>query len=187
MVRSRPLRLLLLLVLWSHALESHSEAPHRQVALVDEACELACSVDQSSKVMVLQWSRPELDRSGYLLFYRHPHIQSHYQHPDYRARVQLKDQGLDHGDLSLVLKNVTLKDSGTYECRLMLEDKMWRRTTVQLTVIDAPEKRADRVDRSRVPLPAAALLLMMLILMTLCVVVLKRRARQPDGAQTEEV
>ncbi|KAJ0055632.1 hypothetical protein NL108_006498 [Boleophthalmus pectinirostris] len=135
MVRSRPFRLLLLPVLWSHALGSPTKASHRQVAtMVGEDCELPCSVDPSSKVLVLQWSRPDLDHSGYLLFYRHPRVQSHYQHPNYRARVQPKDPGLDRGDLSLILKNVTHNDTATYECRLLLEKHMWRKTTVQLVV-----------------------------------------------------
>uniref|UniRef100_A0A3B4AXQ1 Ig-like domain-containing protein n=1 Tax=Periophthalmus magnuspinnatus TaxID=409849 RepID=A0A3B4AXQ1_9GOBI len=130
MVRSRHIRLLLLPVLWTS---------HRQVvSLVGEDCELPCSVDPGSNVRVLQWSRPDLDHYGYLLFYRHPWVRSHYQHPDYRARVQPKDPGLNHGELSLVLKNVTHNDTGTYECRLLLDNNIGSKTTVYLTVKGKP-------------------------------------------------
>ncbi|XP_072314815.1 myelin-oligodendrocyte glycoprotein-like [Eucyclogobius newberryi] len=184
MVRSRHLRLLLLPVLWSHALENTTNVSHRQVApLVGEDCELPCLIDSSAKVLVLQWSRPDLDDIGYLLFYRHPRVRTHYQHPDFRARVQLQDPGLDHGDLSLVLKNVTRNDTATYECRLLLENEVSRTTTVQLTVRDVKRWSEEAVSgvRGHLLLPVTALLLPLLIMMMMIVrvVVLKRHLTQP--------
>uniref|UniRef100_A0AAZ1WWR2 Ig-like domain-containing protein n=1 Tax=Oreochromis aureus TaxID=47969 RepID=A0AAZ1WWR2_OREAU len=39
------------------------------------------------------------------------------QHPSFKNRVDLQDRQMKDGDASLILKDVTIHDAGTYKCR----------------------------------------------------------------------
>ncbi|XP_038587957.1 coxsackievirus and adenovirus receptor homolog [Micropterus salmoides] len=57
-----------------------------------------------------------------------------YQHPSYVGRVELRDPDMKDGDASVVLKNVTVNDSGTYECRVGKKNKPELIGIIRLTV-----------------------------------------------------
>uniref|UniRef100_A0A668W214 Ig-like domain-containing protein n=1 Tax=Oreochromis aureus TaxID=47969 RepID=A0A668W214_OREAU len=71
---------------------------------------------------VVEWSRPDLNQT-YVLLYRDGHFDSANQHPSFKNRVDLQDRQMKDGDVSLILKNVTINDTGTYECRVRGENK----------------------------------------------------------------
>ncbi|XP_029932334.1 uncharacterized protein LOC115376710 isoform X3 [Myripristis murdjan] len=50
---------------------------------------------------------------------RDGHIDKTQQHPSFKNRVELRDGNMKNGDLSVILRNVTEDDSGTYECRFI--------------------------------------------------------------------
>ncbi|XP_039471716.1 programmed cell death 1 ligand 1-like [Oreochromis aureus] len=70
-------------------------------------------------ILVVEWSRPDLKRDEYVILYRDNQLHSDYQDPSFKGRVDLQDSQMKDGDVSLVLKDVTISDAGTYECRII--------------------------------------------------------------------
>ncbi|MEQ2286746.1 hypothetical protein AMECASPLE_005516 [Ameca splendens] len=87
--------------------------PHRGETVV-----LPCGLTRRDPVIVVQWSRTDLG-SDYVLLYRDQQVDPFNQHQSFKDRVDLQDRQMKDGDVSLVLKNVTTDDSGTYECRVV--------------------------------------------------------------------
>uniref|UniRef100_A0A3Q0S451 Immunoglobulin V-set domain-containing protein n=1 Tax=Amphilophus citrinellus TaxID=61819 RepID=A0A3Q0S451_AMPCI len=68
-------------------------------------------------IMIVEWSRADLGLT-YVLLYRHEQFDPGNQHPSFKNRVDLRDRQMKDGDVSVILKNVTVNDTGTYECRV---------------------------------------------------------------------
>ncbi|CAI5660223.1 uncharacterized protein LOC116321082 [Oreochromis aureus] len=85
---------------------------------------LSCRANNNNLVTFLEWSKNGL-RKGYLLLYRDERFDLENQHPSFKNRVELQDRQMKDGDVSLILKDVTLDDRGSYECRV--ETKMNRK------------------------------------------------------------
>ncbi|XP_042072850.1 uncharacterized protein LOC102307756 [Haplochromis burtoni] len=79
--------------------------------------------------MTVEWSRLDLG-DQYVLLYRDGHFNSHNQHPSFKNRVDLQDRQMKDGDVSLILKNVTINDAGTYECRVKPETNRRKRANL---------------------------------------------------------
>ncbi|XP_047241848.1 V-set and immunoglobulin domain-containing protein 1-like isoform X2 [Girardinichthys multiradiatus] len=73
-------------------------------------------VDRKSFITV-EWRRAEDDE--HVIVFRNGKITPVDQHPSYKDRVDLQ---MKDGNVSLVLKNVTINDSGTYECRVLTQE-----------------------------------------------------------------
>uniref|UniRef100_A0A667ZMP3 B30.2/SPRY domain-containing protein n=1 Tax=Myripristis murdjan TaxID=586833 RepID=A0A667ZMP3_9TELE len=69
----------------------------------------------SVTIAALEWTRTDL--GTYVFLYRDGHFDTSYQNPSFENRVELEDRHMRNGDLSVILRNVTRSDSGTYECR----------------------------------------------------------------------
>uniref|UniRef100_A0A8C5DEL3 Ig-like domain-containing protein n=1 Tax=Gouania willdenowi TaxID=441366 RepID=A0A8C5DEL3_GOUWI len=74
---------------------------------------LPCEVPDGGTVAVVEWIRTDL-KDGYVLLYRNKQLDPDYQHQSYRDRVDLQ---IKNRNISLILKNVSADDEGTYECR----------------------------------------------------------------------
>ncbi|XP_067437042.1 myelin-oligodendrocyte glycoprotein-like isoform X3 [Thunnus thynnus] len=79
---------------------------------------LQCQSPRDEAITLLEWSRPDLKTDDYVFFFRDDRSYEYYQHPSFRGRVQLRDPEMKDGDVSVILKNVTINDTGTYKCRV---------------------------------------------------------------------
>uniref|UniRef100_A0A3P8N755 Ig-like domain-containing protein n=1 Tax=Astatotilapia calliptera TaxID=8154 RepID=A0A3P8N755_ASTCA len=77
---------------------------------------LTCQAPNNN--IIVKWSRADLG-AEYVLLYRDDYFVPENQHPSFKNRVDLLDREMKDGDVSLILKNVTINDTGTYECRVV--------------------------------------------------------------------
>uniref|UniRef100_I3JN25 Ig-like domain-containing protein n=1 Tax=Oreochromis niloticus TaxID=8128 RepID=I3JN25_ORENI len=70
-----------------------------------------------------KWSRADLG-DEYVLLYRDEVFVPEHQHPSFKNRVDLQDKQMKDGDVSLILKDVTPADSGTYECCVTIKTNL---------------------------------------------------------------
>ncbi|KAM9426373.1 uncharacterized protein KZ484_018735 [Pholidichthys leucotaenia] len=90
---------------------------------------LPCRSPSNRPVTAVEWSKEGLGDQHVLLFLD-GRYDSANQHPSFVNRVELQDRWMEGGDLSLVLKNATANDSGTYECRVPVRGTdHWKRST----------------------------------------------------------
>uniref|UniRef100_A0A3B4EZL8 Ig-like domain-containing protein n=1 Tax=Pundamilia nyererei TaxID=303518 RepID=A0A3B4EZL8_9CICH len=76
----------------------------------------------NNNIRVVKWSRADLGDKNVFL-YRDGRFVPNEQHPSFKNRVDLHDIPMKDGDVSLILNNVTINDTGTYECQVFLEEK----------------------------------------------------------------
>ncbi|XP_038586539.1 programmed cell death 1 ligand 1-like [Micropterus salmoides] len=83
-------------------------------------------------IRAVEWTRPDLE-PDYVVFHRDGLSDPTHQHPSFKDRVQLVDRELKDGDVSLLLKNVSSNDAGTYECRVAQEVQDVREPLLRLS------------------------------------------------------
>ncbi|XP_067380766.1 V-set domain containing T-cell activation inhibitor 1-like [Channa argus] len=74
--------------------------------------------DADIDTVLLKWIRPDLKSDGYVFYFKDNQIQKDLQHPSFHGRVELRDPQMKDGDFSVILKNITINDTGIYECRV---------------------------------------------------------------------
>ncbi|XP_031602047.2 uncharacterized protein LOC116325340 [Oreochromis aureus] len=78
---------------------------------------LQCQGPRDVEITLLEWSKPELS-DVYVFFYRNQRLYENYQHVFFKGRVELRDPSMKDGDCSVILRNVSIRDTGTYRCRI---------------------------------------------------------------------
>ena len=80
----------------------------------------------NNNITAVHWSRADL-RDKNVLLYQDGQFDPDSQHPSFKNRVDLQDRQMKDGDVSLILKDVTINDTGTYECRVFMgETRSWK-------------------------------------------------------------
>uniref|UniRef100_A0A087XX56 Ig-like domain-containing protein n=1 Tax=Poecilia formosa TaxID=48698 RepID=A0A087XX56_POEFO len=79
---------------------------------------LPCEAPEKKPVIIVEWRRCDLEGNDHVALYRDEQFDNEGQNPAYKNRVDLQDREIKNGDMSLVLRNVTTDDTGTYECRV---------------------------------------------------------------------
>lgn len=82
---------------------------------------LQCSAPTDFTIRVLKWIRPDLDSEGFVYYYRDQRSYADFQNSYFHGRVELRDPEMKNGDVSLLLKNVNINDTGTYERHFIVE------------------------------------------------------------------
>ncbi|CAI5660716.1 unnamed protein product [Oreochromis niloticus] len=74
---------------------------------------LPCRAPTNNKqILAVQWSRADL-KQEYVLLYRDELFVPDDQHPSFKNRVDLQDRQMEDGDVSLILRDVMINDTGT--------------------------------------------------------------------------
>ncbi|CAK6982899.1 uncharacterized protein LOC128384142, partial [Scomber scombrus] len=96
---------------------------------------LPCRAPNYITITTVEWSRSGLNKR--VFSQRDGNLNTAGQDPSYVNRVQLRDDEMKNGELSLILKNVNSNDGGTYECRYKEERGRNLETAdqIKLTVI----------------------------------------------------
>ncbi|XP_039882940.1 selection and upkeep of intraepithelial T-cells protein 1-like [Simochromis diagramma] len=122
---------------------------------------LTCQVPNNN-IRAVEWSRADLE-SRQVLLYRDGHFDTTNQHLSFKNRVDLQDRQMKDGDVSLILNNVTINDTGTYECRVFSKERNNKPISSIYLHVDPPgQTGGDTEDGSvglKVGLSVAAVLL----------------------------
>uniref|UniRef100_A0A3Q0SVV6 Ig-like domain-containing protein n=1 Tax=Amphilophus citrinellus TaxID=61819 RepID=A0A3Q0SVV6_AMPCI len=88
----------------------------------------------NDNIKFVHWSRADLEPE-YLLVYQDGQILPDKQHPSLKNLMDLQDGQMKDGDVSLILKDVTTADDGTYQCRVFMEEtRSWKLSMIDLIV-----------------------------------------------------
>ncbi|XP_053199706.1 uncharacterized protein LOC128384142 [Scomber japonicus] len=121
---------------------------------------LPCRAPYNAIITAVEWVRSNLDPDRYVYLKEGGRLNTADQDPSYVNRVQLNDDVMRNGELSLILKNVNSNDEGTYECRYEERGGWKRGDQIKLVVIrDAGELQRIRITAYRggtVTLPGRA-------------------------------
>ncbi|XP_076733782.1 CD226 antigen-like [Maylandia zebra] len=82
---------------------------------------LTCRAPRGKPIRAVKWSRADLG-DIYVLWYQNGQYVPYYQHAFFKKRVDLQDRQMKDGDVSLILKNVKIIDTGTYECGVFMAE-----------------------------------------------------------------
>ncbi|KAK2863478.1 hypothetical protein Q5P01_003011 [Channa striata] len=110
------------------------EADQRNItAEAGDNVTLPCQVPRNTQILVVEWIRPDLEPE-YVFMYKNGQPVPDHQHPSFKNRVELKDGGMKDGNLSVILKNVMMDDTGTYECHVYQSQRNHTMSIINLNV-----------------------------------------------------
>lgn len=79
---------------------------------------LHCKDPTNDSIGRLEWIRPDLLPDGYVFYFKDGRPYKGFPRKIFRDRVELSEPQMKDGDVSVVLRNVTANDTGTYVCNV---------------------------------------------------------------------
>nr|XP_024655858.1 uncharacterized protein LOC112431478 [Maylandia zebra] len=109
------------------------------IAVSKQKTILTCRASNDNNILAVKWSRVD-QKEGYVFLYQDGHVIPDYQDSSFKNRVDLQGRHKKDGDVSLILKDVTTADAGTYKCHVAQKsgEPMSLITTINLSVVDPP-------------------------------------------------
>ncbi|XP_006808396.1 V-set domain-containing T-cell activation inhibitor 1-like [Neolamprologus brichardi] len=113
-----------------------------------ENATLECYGPSEATEIMLRWTKPDLQTNDYVIYLKDGHLQKDLQHDLFKGRVKLKDsKWMTNGNFSVILKNVTLNDSGTYKCYAAYNNQAAQPlNSISLKVEDPPGQQGGHTD-----------------------------------------
>nr|XP_024655076.1 uncharacterized protein LOC112430820 [Maylandia zebra] len=104
----------------------------------------------NNNILAVYWKNADL-KPDYVLLYQDGLSDPTHLHPSFKNRVDLQDRQMKDGDVSLILKNVTINDAGTYKCHVFMAetDSLEIPSIIHLAVVPADHQHPsfkNRVD-----------------------------------------
>ncbi|XP_025760093.1 programmed cell death 1 ligand 1-like [Oreochromis niloticus] len=91
----------------------------------------------NNNIIVVKWIRADLG-DEYVLLYQDGRFVPDEQHPSFKNRVDLQDRQMKDGDVSLILRDVKINDTGVYMCSVVMEGvRTWTISFIYL-IVDPP-------------------------------------------------
>ncbi|XP_039872615.1 uncharacterized protein LOC120724489 [Simochromis diagramma] len=117
---------------------------------------VTCRAPNNNTITAVECTRPDLGNKTVFL-YRQKRIDTNNQHPSFKDRVDLQDKQMKDGDLSLRMTNMTINDTGTYECHVsMKETRLWESfCNFTLSVVDPPGQTGGHTEDGSVGMKVA--------------------------------
>ncbi|XP_019210016.1 uncharacterized protein LOC106097088 [Oreochromis niloticus] len=127
-----------------------------------ENATLECYGRSDATEIMLRWTKPDLQTDDYVIYLKDGHFQEHFQNDLFKGRVEMKDsKWMTNGNFSVILQNVTMNDSGTYECEAAYNSQpvqLLNRTSLNVEEPDnTGERREDKGKKSGSVGPAVGL------------------------------
>ncbi|XP_026225200.1 T-cell surface glycoprotein CD4-like isoform X1 [Anabas testudineus] len=101
---------------------------------------LQCNSSRNALFKLLEWIKIQQPENLNVYVWRDEKSSPDDQNDDFKNRVELKDPEMKDGDVSVILKNVNINDTGTYECYVGNGGKPELINTINLTVEPGPSR-----------------------------------------------
>ncbi|XP_026009967.1 uncharacterized protein LOC113013350 isoform X1 [Astatotilapia calliptera] len=112
-----------------------------------ENATLECYGPSDATEIMLRWTKPDLQTDNYVIYLKDGHFQKDLQNDLFKGRVELKDsKWMTNGNFSVILQNVTLNDSGTYECYAAYNNQPVQILNSTSLTVDPPDQTGQSGD-----------------------------------------
>ncbi|XP_063324780.1 V-set domain containing T-cell activation inhibitor 1-like isoform X1 [Pelmatolapia mariae] len=92
------------------------------IVKLGEDAPLQCQGPRDAEITLLEWNRADLKSDDYVFLYRNQRSYESYQHKSFKGRVNLMDPTMRDGNVSVMLRNVSINDTGTYKCQITTKE-----------------------------------------------------------------
>uniref|UniRef100_A0A3Q1IS29 Ig-like domain-containing protein n=1 Tax=Anabas testudineus TaxID=64144 RepID=A0A3Q1IS29_ANATE len=132
---------------------------------------LRCWSTTADDITLIEWSRPDLNKDNKhikteIFVWRKGELIIAECHQSYRGRVELKDPKMKNGNASVILKNVNINDTGTYESRVGYTGPPQLINTTNLTVVEPAGSTGDEVGGVHLGLLVSLMLVIVLLVIS---------------------